>query len=90
MYRNHCALKGYFENVYSKIKKKNLPVNQQLLRHITVQNLKKMLSNISLPRLSPYVDEIIRHHQRGFQHNKSTTDQIFCIHEILGIKMAVQ
>jgi hypothetical protein len=29
----------------------------------------KILSNILLSRLSPYVDEIIRDHQCGFQHN---------------------
>jgi hypothetical protein len=42
-----------------------------------------ILSNILLSRLSPYIDEIIRDHQCGFQHNRSTTDQIFCLHEIL-------
>jgi hypothetical protein len=30
----------------------------------------KMLSNILLARLTPYVDEIIGNHQCGFQHNK--------------------
>jgi sorting nexin-29 len=39
----------------------------------------KMLSNILLSRLIPYVDEIIGVHQCGFRHNRSTTDQIFCI-----------
>jgi sorting nexin-29 len=43
----------------------------------------KILSNILLSRLTPYVDEIIRDHQCGFRHNCSTTDQIFCIHHIL-------
>jgi hypothetical protein len=38
-----------------------------------------MLSNILLSRLSP----IIGDHQCGFQHNRSTTDQIFCIRQIL-------
>jgi hypothetical protein len=38
----------------------------------------KMLSNILLPRLSPYIDEIIGDHQCGFRRNRSTTDQIFC------------
>jgi hypothetical protein len=45
--------------------------------------LHKILSNILLSRLSPYIDEIIGDHQRGFRHNRSTIDQIFCIRQIL-------
>jgi hypothetical protein len=33
--------------------------------------------------LSPYIDEIVGDHQCGFQGNRSTTDQIFCICQIL-------
>jgi hypothetical protein len=43
----------------------------------------KILSNILLSRLTPYVDEIIGDHQCGFRCKRSTTDQIFCIHQIL-------
>jgi hypothetical protein len=43
----------------------------------------KISSNIFLPRLSPYIDEIIGDHQCGFRCNRSTTDQIFCILQIL-------
>jgi sorting nexin-29 len=43
----------------------------------------KILSNIFLSSLSPYIDEITGDHQCGFQHNKSTADQVFCIHQIL-------
>ncbi|PNF29408.1 hypothetical protein B7P43_G07060 [Cryptotermes secundus] len=50
----------------------------------------KLLSNILLSRLSPYIDEIIGAHQCGFLHNKSTTDQIVCIHQILEKKVGVQ
>jgi hypothetical protein len=42
----------------------------------------KILSNI-LSGLSPYIDEITRDHQCGFLCNRSATDQIFCIHQIL-------
>jgi hypothetical protein len=42
-----------------------------------------MLSNIILSRLVPYIDEIIEDHQCGFRRNRSTTDQIFCIRQIL-------
>jgi hypothetical protein len=37
----------------------------------------KILFNILLSRLSPYVDKIIGDHQCGFFHNRSTNDQIF-------------
>jgi len=43
----------------------------------------KMLSNILLSRLAPYAEEIIGDHKCGFQYNRSTTDHIFCIHQLL-------
>jgi hypothetical protein len=43
----------------------------------------KILSNILLTRLTPYADEITGDHQCGFWHNRSTTDQIFYIWQIL-------
>jgi hypothetical protein len=43
----------------------------------------KTLSNILLSKLTPYVDEIIWDHQCGFRRNRSTTDQIFCVRQIL-------
>jgi hypothetical protein len=36
----------------------------------------KILSNILLVRLTPYVSEIIGNHQCGFRRKRSTTDQI--------------
>jgi hypothetical protein len=45
-----------------------------------------MLSNILLSRLGPYIDEIIGDHQCGFQCYGSTTDQIFCIRQIMDKK----
>jgi hypothetical protein len=39
----------------------------------------KMLSNILLARLMPYVIEVIGDPQHGFHHNRATTDQIFYI-----------
>jgi len=41
------------------------------------------LSNILLSRLIPYAEEVIGDHQCGFRRNRSTTDHIFCIHQIL-------
>jgi hypothetical protein len=43
----------------------------------------KILSNIFLTRLTPYVSEIIGDHQCVFHHNRSTTNQIFYIQQIL-------
>ena len=43
----------------------------------------KILSNILLSRLSPYTEEIIGDHQCGFRRNRSNTDHMFCIRQIL-------
>jgi hypothetical protein len=50
----------------------------------------KILSNILLSKLSPYIDEIIGDHHCVFRRNSSTTNQIFCIRQILEKKMGVQ
>jgi hypothetical protein len=42
-----------------------------------------ILSNFLLSKLSPYIDEIIGDHQCGFRRNRSTTDQILYIRQIL-------
>jgi hypothetical protein len=42
----------------------------------------KILWNILLSRLSLYINEIVGDHNFGFWHNRSTADQIFCIHKI--------
>jgi hypothetical protein len=46
----------------------------------------KILSNILLSRLIPYADKIIGDHQCGFRRNRTNTDQIFCIRQILETK----
>ena len=46
-------------------------------------NTYKVLSNILLSRLTPYAKEVIGDHQCGFRRNRSTTDHIFCIRQIL-------
>jgi hypothetical protein len=43
----------------------------------------KILSNILLARLTPYVDEFTVDHQCGFHRNRSATDQIFYFRQIL-------
>jgi hypothetical protein len=49
----------------------------------------KILSNILLARLTPYADEITGDHQCGFRRNRSMTNQIFYIRQILEKKMGV-
>jgi len=43
----------------------------------------KILSSILLSRLAPYAEEITGNHQCGFRRNRSTTDHIFCLRQIL-------
>jgi hypothetical protein len=43
----------------------------------------KILSNILLSRLTRYAEKIIGDHQCGFRRNRSTTDHIFCIRQLL-------
>jgi hypothetical protein len=43
----------------------------------------KILSNILLSRLTPAAEEIIGDHQCGLIRNRSATELIFCIHQIL-------
>ena len=43
----------------------------------------KILSNILLSRLNPYAEEFTVDHQGGFRLNRSTTDHLFCIRQIL-------
>jgi hypothetical protein len=49
----------------------------------------KILSNILLARLTPCVNETTGDHQCGFRRNRSTTDKIFCIRQILEKKMGI-
>jgi hypothetical protein len=41
------------------------------------------LSIIMLSRLIPYAEEVIGDHQCGFRRNRSATDNIFCIRQII-------
>jgi hypothetical protein len=43
----------------------------------------KILSNILLSRLTPCAEEIIGDHQCGFRRNRSTTDHMISIRQIL-------
>ncbi|PSN38267.1 hypothetical protein C0J52_16903 [Blattella germanica] len=43
----------------------------------------KILTNLLVSRLTPYIDEIIGDHQCAFRRNRSTIDQIFSLRQIL-------
>jgi hypothetical protein len=43
----------------------------------------KILSNILLPRITPYAEEIFGDHECGFQCSRSTADHMLCIHQML-------
>ena len=47
----------------------------------------KILSNNLLSKLTPYAEETIGDHQRGLRRNRSITDHIFCIRQILEKKL---
>jgi hypothetical protein len=53
-----------------------------------LSNTYNILSNILLPRLTPYEQEIIRGQECGFQRNRSTADHIFSIRQTLKKKCA--
>jgi len=54
-----------------------------IIGHIILPTMYKILSEILVSRLTTYAMEIIGDHQCGFQNNRSTTDQIFCICQLL-------
>jgi hypothetical protein len=73
------------ESIIVSVYKKGDKTDRSNYRGISLlSTLYKILSNILLPRLSPYKDEIIGDHQCGFPRNRLTTDQNFCICQILG------
>jgi hypothetical protein len=78
------------ESIIISIRKKDDKTDCSNYRGISLLSTSyKMLSNILLSRLSPYIDEVIGDHECRFRRNKSTTDQIFCIRQILQKKMWV-
>jgi hypothetical protein len=48
-----------------------------------LSNAYKISSNILLARLTPYVNEVTEDHECGFRRNRSTTNHIFYIRQIL-------
>jgi hypothetical protein len=71
------------EGIYKKVGKADC----NNYRGISLQSTAyKILSNILLARLTPYVNAVIGGHQCGFRPNRSTADQILYIRQILNKK----
>jgi hypothetical protein len=66
--------KSIFVPVYKKVDKTGCN-NYRVISLISTSY--RILSNILLSRLSPYIDQIIGDRHCGFRRNRSTTDQIF-------------
>jgi sorting nexin-29 len=87
---NKEELPDQWKSVIVIVHKKGDKVNCKNYRGISLLSTSyKMLSCILLSRLGPYIDEIIGAHQCGFRHNRATTDQIFCICQILEKKLYI-
>ena len=72
------------ESIIVSIHKKGDKTDCNNYRGISLlQTTYKILSKILLWRLTPYAEEIIGDHQCGFRRNRSTTDHLFCIHQML-------
>jgi sorting nexin-29 len=72
------------ESIVVPIHKKGDKTDCSNYRGISLLSISyNILSNILLSRLIPYADEIIGDHQCGFRRNRSSTDQIFYIRQIL-------
>jgi hypothetical protein len=78
------------ESIFLPIHKKGDKTDCNNYRRISLLSTAyKILSNILLARLTPYVNEVIGNCQCGFFCNRSTMDQIFYILQILEKKMGV-
>jgi hypothetical protein len=90
-YTNLFILYGIRRNCYSSGRNLIIPIHKKgdktdcnNYRGISLLSTAyKILSNILLARLTPYVNEVIGDHQCGFCHDRSTMVQIFYIRQVL-------
>ena len=79
-----CMPDEWNNGVVCLIHKKGDPLICKNYRGISLLNAAyKVLSNIIFSRLLPYAEENIKEYQCGFTRNRSTTDQIFTLRQIL-------
>jgi len=75
--RRNCLRDGRGRSLYGE------KTDCRNYRSISIlSNIYKILSNILLSSLTPYIEEIIGDRQCGFWWKRSTADHIFCIHQI--------
>ena len=78
------ALRSINLSVIVSIYKKGDKIDCSNYRGISILPTRyKILSNILLSRLTPYAEEVIGDHQCEFLCNRSTTDHVFFMHQIL-------
>jgi sorting nexin-29 len=76
--------KDWNESLICPIFKKGNRNKVENYRGITLLNFGyKILSLIILKRMQIYIDEIVDNYQSGFRKNKSTTDHIFIIRQVM-------
>jgi len=86
--RNKEQLPKDWESINVPISKKGDTTDCSICTGISRMSTKyKILSNSLLSRLTAHAEEIMRGHQCGFQRNRSTTDHVFCIRQILEKKL---
>ena len=80
--RRNCLMNGRSRSQYLSIRRGMKHCNNY--RGISLlPTTYKVLSNILLSRLIPYAEKVTGDHQCEFRRNRSTTDHIFCIRQIL-------
>jgi hypothetical protein len=86
---NKEELPGWLSLLLYKFTKKGNKTDCNNFHRISLLSISfKILSNILLSSFkSIYIGETMGDHQCGFRRNRSTTDKIFCIHQILEKKL---
>jgi hypothetical protein len=71
------------DSIIAPIHKKGHKTDCKNYRGISLSTSYKSVSNILFSRVVAYIDEITGDHQCGIRRKRTTTDQIFCIRQML-------
>jgi hypothetical protein len=80
--RRNCLRSGRGSSLYLFFKK-GYTTDHSNCGDVSLLSTMYVLSNLMLSRLTTNAEEIIGDHHCGFQHNRSATNHIFCICQIL-------
>jgi len=84
VWRNEVLPREWMKGVICPLHKKGCKMNCKNYRGICLlPTVYKVLSTILHDRLAPMAEQLIGSYQAGFRKDKSTTDQIFCIRQIV-------